>query len=235
MTKQIICIHVGDKYPDDYVLKLHSSCKRNIASEFVFTVISDRRTYGRDDIKIVPVGEDRYPQSRLWWHKMQAFDPSLAHDINLLIDIDVVITGSLDKFFEHRPGSFMICQDFNRQWHRAYTRCNSSVVRFDRDRGSSIWDAWRNTKDRSIGSYRGDQDWMDENILDKIWWPYAWAQSWKWEVYKGGRKAPHSEVYNSSTTTLDPECSILVFHGKPDPHEVNDPLITDCWVVSDRD
>ena len=162
---------------------------------------------------------------------MQAFDPTIAEDINLLLDIDVVITNNIDKFFEYTPQGFIVCQDFNRQWFRGYTRCNSSVFRFDRGIGSAIWQDWQRDQHTSVGRYRGDQDWMDENIADKIWWPKPWAQSWKWEVYRGGKKSPHEEKYHLTDTILDPDCSVLVFHGKPDPHEVNDPLITNSWVV----
>ena len=229
MARQIICVHVGTKYPDEYVLRLHAGCKRNIKQDFVFTVISDRVSYGIDSMRIVPVSSMRYPESRLWWHKMQAFDPAIAEDENLLLDIDVVVTGNLDKFFDHKPDQFLICQDFNRQWLRGYVRCNSSVFRFDKTIGSKIWADW--SKDTSVGRHRGDQDWMDDNVANKIWWPRSWAQSWKWEVYRGGKKSPHEEKYHMETTELDPDCSILIFHGKPDPHDVTDRLVTDCWIV----
>jgi hypothetical protein len=28
---------------------------------------------------------------------------------------------------------------------------------------------------------------------------------------------------------LDPECSIIAFHGKPDPHEVDESIIHQHW------
>ena len=230
--RQIICVHVGEKYPDDYVQKLYAGCKRNSTVDFIFTVISDRSNYEiiDDRFKIIPAIKDSDCRSdRLWWHKMEAFDPDIATDENLLIDVDVVLTNSIDKLWDHLPGEFLICQDFNRQWYPYYARSNSSVVRFTKHHCNHIHPLWCKTKTDSIRNLRGDQDWMDEHLSFMKKWPKEWIMSWKWEVYLGGMITSDQSRYRRDTTTLDRNTCILAFHGKPDPHEVKDDLIERFW------
>jgi len=217
--RQIICVHVGNKYSQEYVDKLERGCKRASDQPYRFTVINEKN--------LQPIPTLR--PDRLWWYKMQAFRPDLVEDENLLLDLDLVIIKELDRLWNWEKGKFIICQDFNRHWVPSYKHSNSSVVRFTREQAAEIWGMWSNDWQQSIISLRGDQDWMDAKIVDKTWWPASWIQSWKWEVYRNGQKAQHSAHYYSLTTELDPECSIIAFHGKPDPHEVDESIIHQHW------
>lgn len=217
--RQIICIHAGNKYPREYVDKLERGCRRASDHHFQFTVL--------DEKLLDPVPGLR--PDRLWWYKMQAFRPDIAQDENLLLDLDLVIVRELDRFWDWQKGKFMICQDFNRHWIQTYPHSNSSVVRFTKQQAADVWDKWSRNWQQAIQAHRGDQDWMDSEIRDKVWWPREWVQSWKWEVYRNGQKAQHSDHYYSNTTDLDPCCSIIAFHGKPDPHEIDDPIISQHW------
>lgn len=228
---QIICVYVGSKYTWDYVEKLYSGCNRNMDSPFEFTVLTDREdvtNVGTRTLKVEPIAG--VSSQRLWWYKMQAFRPDVVEDNNLLLDIDVVITNNLDRFFNYKPGQFKICQDFNRHWNRTYGYSNSSVVGYNKSQAQEIWATWSAGPDTHMRRYRGDQDMLDAVVPNKIWWPYEWVKSWKWEVDRGGMITPNGDRYNSIRTVLDPECSIIAFHGKPDPHEISDTSIRGVWV-----
>ena len=232
MARQIICVHVGDKYSDDYVLKLHTNCRKNLQEPFIFTILSDKTSYNIDDPNCRIIGVDEIqgvPHNRLWWYKMQAFRPDVIEDENLLLDLDIVIVNDIAKLWNHAPGRLIVCQDFNRHWVPNYQRCNSSVVRFDRSHAVSVWQKWIADPTRHMGKYRGDQDWLDAEISDKMWWPHTWMMSWKWEVFSGGLKQQHTQKYHSTDTRLEPGCSILAFHGKPDPHEVAHEIVIRSW------
>jgi hypothetical protein len=229
----IICVHVGDRYSKDYVEKLYRGIQRHSSQPFQFTVLNDGATYdlGFGNVRVIPVDHYSYiTADRAWWYKMQAFREDVVQPgSNLLIDIDTVIVGDCDKFWQFQPDCFVIIQDFNRQFNPGYGRSNSSVVKFTDDMAKKIDLRWREDPLQWVRKYRGDQDWFDGEVNDKIWWPNSWVRSWKWEVYRGGKLHAHKLTYKSEHTVLDPQCSILAFHGKPDPHEVDHEIVKQQW------
>jgi hypothetical protein len=231
--KQIICVHVGQKYSDEYVYRLYESCKRYLDFDFKFTVLTDNRSYKIKDtnFSVVTVNDMNYLSlQNLWWYKMQAFRPDVAtEDQNLLLDLDIVLTDNISKLFDFNPDKFVIIQDFNRQFNANYQRSNSSVVKFTHAIASEIWEKWSKDPVYFVRKYRGDQDWFDDEYQSKIRWPNSWIKSWKWEVYLGGLKNAGGGKYYSDKTFLPKDCAILVFHGKPNPHEVEDKLVKDYW------
>lgn len=230
--KQIICVHMGDRYSDEYLHKLLAGVRRHGSADWKFTVISDRRSYTVDDIRfrtVSPHPIEGCSSARMWWYKMQAFRPDIAAEENLLIDIDVVITGDLNKLWDYEIDQFVICQDFNRQWVPNYPLSNSSVVRFTKKHAETIYAHWQSDPRQHMREFRGDQDYMDAHIKNMKNWPRNWIMSWKWEVYKGGQVNSHDVRYKSEITVLDPDTSMLVFHGKPDPHEVDDEAVSNIW------
>jgi hypothetical protein len=234
VTRNIICVHVGNKYTNDYVEKLYRSCIRNSKLDFTFTVLHDNKTYNLNEsnIRYIPVEIMNFlGPHNMWWYKMQAFrnDVSVAEQ-NLLIDLDVVIVNNIDKFWDYKQNEFVIIQDFNRHWFPNYSRSNSSIVKFTPEIANNIFNEYFINPMQHTRKFRGDQDYFDEHVKDKVWWPKKWAMSWKWEVYNGGMIESNSNRYHSTNTFLDNETSVLVFHGKPDPHDVGDEIIKFNWV-----
>jgi hypothetical protein len=61
-------------------------------------------------------------------------------------------------------------------------------------------------------------------------------QCWIWRVLGDNIKAFRRDLIDSykyskrpQWNRTTPSTSVLVFHGKPDPHEVDDPLIKKSW------
>jgi len=257
VKRNIICVHAGEKYSNDYVEKLYRSCARNSTEDFIFTILHDGKSYNFNDknvrhIRLESMNFLNY--QNLWWYKLQAFRHDVAvAEQNLLLDLDMVIVNKIDKFWNYRndkfvidldvvivnnidklwdfsPGNFCIIQDFNRHWFPNYTRSNSSVVKFTPEIAENIFNAFMLNPYQYIKKFRGDQDYFDEYVVDKVWWPTKWAMSWKWEVFNGGMTESNSNKYYKTTTVIDEETSILVFHGKPDPHDVKEDIINLHWV-----
>jgi hypothetical protein len=231
-VNHIICVHVGDRYSSEYVEKLYRGLKRHSSQPFIFTVLHDGKTYeGSDQMRLIAV--EHYPflhRNNLWWYKMQAFrNDVVLSESNMLIDIDTVIVGDIDKLWDYQPDKFVIIQDFNRQFNPAYGRSNSSVIKFTDSIANDIDQKWREDPLHWARKYRGDQDWFDGELRDMVRWPAPWIRSWKWEVYKGGQLHTHKQEYKREDTVLDLQCSILAFHGKPDPHEVDHDIIKQHW------
>lgn len=105
MKKQIICINWGTKYGPNYINRLYGMVARNITPPFTFTCFTDSSEGVRPEVLCedlpevdyeMPVGViGKWPKSRLWGEKLG----SLTGPV-LFLDLDIVITGSLDLFFE---------------------------------------------------------------------------------------------------------------------------------------
>lgn len=226
---------MGEKYSTDYVTKLYNSCVRHCSKPFVFTILHDENksyNFNVPNIRLIKVEPMAYlHRNNLWWYKMQAFREDVAKNyVNLFFDLDVVLVNNIDKFWEYENNKFTVLQDFNRHWFPSYKRCNSSVFKFTDQMAVRIYNKFFTDSVNYIRKYRGDQDWMDEHILERAFWPKKWAMSWKWEVYKGGLLECNSTKYASTTTEIDKDCSVLVFHGKPDPHEIPEDIIRYNWI-----
>lgn len=105
MKKQIVCINWGTKYGAPYINRLYEMVRANITPPFRFVAFTDTRdgvTPGVEcfDLPQMPgfmpkntIGQ--WPKSRLWAPKLGDLEGPF-----LFIDLDVVITGSLDVFFD---------------------------------------------------------------------------------------------------------------------------------------
>ena len=124
----ILCLKHGSKYSADYVNKLYYGVKRNLQKKFNFYCLTENIT--ALDPNIIPLS---LPNETLkgWWYKPYIFSNKLPIDGTILyLDLDIVITGPLDKLFSFAPKHFCIIRDFNRILRPNYDRFNSSVMRF---------------------------------------------------------------------------------------------------------
>lgn len=83
--------------------------------------------------------------------------------------------------------------------------------------------------------FHGDQDWIWKTSKDRLkFWPDNWIQSYKWEIRNreelimlhGQRqfKTVRDDVYPHQ------DCCIAVFHGDPNPAQVQDKFVKENWL-----
>jgi len=230
----VACVWIPPKYDVDYVFKLKSSVDRHLSKKYKFHVLTTHPQLIKDsNINVIPIAEDErinsHPRGK-WWYKANLFAQLNWQGRVLYFDLDNVIIGNLDKLVEYETDDFIICQDFNRHGNPEYPVCNSSVMCFNANNYTTFFDKWQTEKDTIIRKYKGDQDWITVMLgSTKKWWPYNWVMSYKWEVLNGGLARLGSKEYRSDVTTVDPQTSVLVFHGKPNPDEVTDDIIVNNW------
>jgi len=167
-----------------------------------------------------------------WWWKTYLFkaDHFDKGDINLFFDLDIVIVNNIDKLVTY-PGTFLGFEDPGKIYSRT-SRLNSSVMRWTTGEYSDIWQTYLTDRQQSRGLH-GDQDWiwrLHQNAI--AFYPDKWIQSYKWQVrshselQRFGAVQKFKEVRNPA---INSETSILVFHGTPNPEDVEDPIIVDNW------
>jgi hypothetical protein len=203
----IVCVRVGPAYSTEYVDKLYDMVRANCTKDFDFWCITDM-PHDNPNVKFVKVQPLPVPVRWMWWYKMYMF----KYDIGLsgpcfYIDLDVIINGNIDKFLNSYDGNFWICQDFNRKVRPDYPVSNSSVMLFEHEQYRKFWDEFAVNMRNIMSSFRGDQDYITARLdKDKRWWPWHWTISYRWEYLEG---------------KAHPDNSIVVFHGKPKPHELD--------------
>lgn len=104
MNKQVICINWGRKYGAPYVNRLFAMVSRNITPPFTFTCFTDDDTGFHEDIRALPLPplDIKMPTNTLGiWQKARLWSEKLG-DLSgpvLFLDLDLVVTDSLDAFF----------------------------------------------------------------------------------------------------------------------------------------
>ena len=204
----IVCVRVGPAYSTEYVDKLYDMVQANCTKEFDFWCITDM-PHDNPNIKFAKIQPLPVPVRWMWWYKMYMFKSDIGYTGKCFyIDLDVVITDSIDKFLESWDDSFWICQDYNRKVKKDYHVSNSSIMLFDHSKYTKYWDEFNTNMKEIMRQFRGDQDYLTARLAteNKKWWPWHWTISYRWEYLEG---------------KAHPDNSIVVFHGKPKPHELN--------------
>ena len=118
----ILTLKWGTLYTSDYVNRVYRGVKRHLHRPFRFVCVTDDPTGLADGIEAVdfPAKPDwlhpnaRYPEWPGIYVKLLVFEKGFAGlaGPTLFLDIDQIITGDLDCFFDYRPGEFCIIHNW---------------------------------------------------------------------------------------------------------------------------
>lgn len=225
----VLCVRFGNKYGRDYVEKLRNMVSRHLTVPYKFVCLTDDPT-PIDGVENIVQPNANYAKG--WWHKIHMFDPNLGLQGRVLyMDLDVVIHNNIDKIVNY-PGDFLGIRDFNRKFHPHWNSLNSSVLCWTAGDQSDIFISFKNKAAEALRMH-GDQDWIFFLAKNRLkFWPDEWIQSYKWEIRSRSEidfsKTPRTfrEVRNPE---IPADCSICVFHGDPNPHNIQDQYIIDNW------
>ncbi|MDO4574198.1 MAG: glycosyltransferase [Planctomycetia bacterium] len=216
--ENILCMKWGTRYSSEYVNTLASMVRRNMERPYRLVCFTERPEGIVPDVEIRPLPEmeldARLPERG--WRKLTMFQEKLA-DIEgtaLFLDLDVVILGSLDPFFDV-PGRFRIVEDWNL---RNRSIGNSSVFRFEVGQHPDILRYYVEHGDEVRAAHRNEQAYLswcmkEKGILD--YWDPAWCKSFKRHCM---RTFPMG--YFQQARHPGPETKVVIFHGKPNPDQV---------------
>jgi hypothetical protein len=224
LQRNIITLKWGKRYGADYVNRLARSVRRNISGEVNIVCFTDDGEGIEPGIQIFPIPEIDLPEkaSVTGWRKLCLFrtDLPIRGDC-LFLDLDLVITGSLDPFFTYEPDRIPIIHNWlavHKTWFRKRPEVgNSSVFRFKANECGFVWDQFHGEKEWALANFQPPQTYLTHCIRPKMcYWPEHWVRSFK-------RHCQQVFPFNLLLTpSLPADASIIVFHGKPDPEEVID-------------
>ena len=232
-TNYILCLKHGTKYSSDYVNKLYNMVQRYCTLNYTFVCLTEDATGLNSNILVKSLPTTLQG----WWCKPYMFSKDL--DLNgtiLYMDLDVVIANNIDHLFTFESGHWCTIRDFTRTQRPTWQKYNSSVVRFNSNQLTHLWESFKSNNISIQHKYHGDQDWLYDATKDKPakLFPDEWIMSWKWEVRKSKELMPGGQRGNrilkvTESVTPNDNCCICVFHGDPNPHNCNDPWVKENW------
>lgn len=166
MKKQVICINWGTKYGPVYINRLYEMVSRNITPPFTFVAFTDNREGVRPEVICedlpevdyeMPVGVvGKWPKSRLWGERLG----NLTGPV-LFIDLDVIVTGSLDLFFEvGGPEDVVMARNLTTPFERLG---QTSIFRFPVGALAPIQKTLRENPQETAEAYRFEQRYVTRN------------------------------------------------------------------------
>lgn len=207
----------GTKYGAKYVNRLYAMTRRHLARPFRFVCLTDDAAGVRPEVETAPIPVlPPIPQPKeRGWRKLAAFSPEAAARLGetaLYLDLDVVVMGSLDPFFDH-PGVFPMIRDW---YHPIRIVGNSSVFRFRPGDRTPLFEHFCGHVADIVRRVRNEQEFISEYLRGRgelSFWPADWAPS-----YRVGC-LPLWPMRAWRTPRPPPGALVIVFHGAPKPDE----------------
>ncbi|MBR2535575.1 MAG: hypothetical protein IKE66_05825 [Hyphomicrobium sp.] len=214
----IVCMKWGKRYPADFANRLHSMIKRNTARPTRLVCYTDDMS-GLDPAiegRVLPpiVIPERITYKP--WRKVSLWAPTLPGlegDV-LFMDLDLVVTGSLDSFFDYEPSkTFCVIENWTQMGSGIG---NTSVYRFRVGAHPYLYDNLQSDADAILARFPNSQTYISKNIKEKTFWPAEWCESFKHTLM------PRWPLNFFQTTPLPAATKVVAFTGKPDPDEARD-------------
>ncbi len=228
------CVIHGDAYSWTYVEKLYSMLSRHITPGIRLHVYTEAdRVVPTPMIKHALKDWNIANPKKSWWYKMQLFNPEHHAGPLLYFDLDTVIVDNIDWIWQCPTTYFWAVKDFKYLWQPTHTGLNSSVMWWDTQKYSHIWDTFaQQDLNKIIQTYRGDQDYISDKIPEnqRRFFDVNRVLSWRWQCFNGGydfQKRRH--CIPEKGTYLAENTSVMIFHGKPKPDQVEDQVILAHW------
>ena len=151
----------------------------------------------------------------------------------LYFDLDVVLAKNLDWIHDAGTDLFWTIRDFRYLQRRDIVSMNSSMMWFNTKQFGWIWDQFNSLNFlATIKQYPGDQDYLNSALHpnQRRFFDDKYFESFRWQCLDGGydffkrrHHAPNTGV------RIQPDTAVVVFHGRPKPAEVQDPVIQSLW------
>jgi hypothetical protein len=228
------CVIHGDAYAWTYVERLYNMLSRHITPGIRLHVYTETdRPVPAPMIKHALTDWGINGPKQSWWYKMQLFNSQHHAGSLLYFDLDVVIVKNIDWIWHNPAKFFWSINDFKHLWRPHHRGINSSIMWWD----TRVFDyVWRNFKltnlNNLIKQHKGDQDYLNVAINNNQlrFLDAENIKSWRWQCQDGGYDfKKRLFLQPGAGTQLTNNTSVLVFHGRPKPDQILDPVIVQHW------
>ena len=214
-SKQVICMKWGSLYGPDYVNRLYAAVRRQTTGPLRFVCLTDDTAGLRSEIESHPCPEIDLPEPwcNTGWRKMTLYlDPASLSGLEgnwLFLDLDVVVTGCLDPFFEFEPEHpFVVMQNWTQPGKGIG---NTSVFRFRMGAHGYLLERLLGDFDHFRKQYRNEQTFISREIDSLRFWPDAWCALFKVHC------VPAWPARLWRTPAIPEGARVVAFPGSPNP------------------
>lgn len=219
--KLVFCMKWGTRYGPDYVNRLWRSVRRHVQGDFRLVCFTDSRD-GVDEVvdcrPLPPFENVPFHLAVKPWRKLSLWQADLGADLNgrdaLFLDLDVVVTGSLDAFWDFNPGLYAVWENPTKPGRNIG---NTSVFRFKVGDNPEIYTRFMADPEGLYrNEFRIEQEFISAVMVAKgkqVFWPKGWCASFKEDLLPAWPQRWWTDV------PLPPGTKVVAFHGKPDPDE----------------
>ena len=220
----IFCIKWGTLFGPQYVNRLYSGVRRNMARPVRFFCMTEHTDGLHPDIEHLALPVEPY-QAEMdkalavanrqgAMRTVSLFKPGLVPDVEgpvLGFDLDVVITGDLDPIYDMAPGKIAMRHDWTEK-RKGRPTGHGSVFRFDPALHGFLYDELSANPYSEVETARGSEQRytshkaMDKGVFEYI--PEPWVVSFKYDCnqFPGNYFRPPA---------LPKDARVACFHGRP--------------------
>ena len=181
--KHIFCMKWGTAYGSKDVNVLYAMVARNITGEFRMVCFTDDATGIRPEVTTLPLpplGCEIPPDVPGKWPKVALWSRNLhdLHGVALFIDLDSVIVGNIDCYFEYGdPGDVITARNWLNRLHKT---CQTSVFRFPIGGHSYMLENLQADPATISRKYQYEQNYVTHNIKGGTkFWPESWTRHFR--------------------------------------------------------
>ena len=218
----VLCMRWGTLYPAGYVNVLHSAVCRHLEKPFRFVCLTDESEGLNPGIEAFPIPDLGFSECH-WksgaWPKLSVFLQDLygLQGRALFIDLDSIILGSLDPFFDFADE--LVAIGGGRKWRRGSENPEpelaSGVFAFDLGTEPQVVEIFQKDPVGAFDEYGLEQDFLAATVSSWKPWPDDWVISFKRHL----RLPPVVDWFLPQR--LPPAgTGIVAFHGDPRPIDV---------------
>ena len=205
----------GSRYGPEFVNRLYSSIQRHTKRKTKVYCFTDDKREINNNIICKPLPDIKLPKAISFspWRKMSLWQYplfDLKGDV-LFLDLDLIITGDLDRFFNYKPGSYCVIENWTQLGQNIG---NTSCFRFPIGKYISIFEKFHKNPKKYWKKYHIEQIYLSAQIKDQVFWPTEWCKSFKHNLL------PSWPLRIWKPAKLPKDTSIVAFTGKPDPDDV---------------
>ncbi|MDJ0637891.1 MAG: glycosyl transferase [Paracoccaceae bacterium] len=248
----VICIRWGTLFGPEYVNRLYKAIKRNSRRDVRFFCMTDDRSGFDPDVEVLDLVEEPFHAKMMAllpktarrgpMRKVSMFNPELIQDLNgplIALDLDVVVTGSLDDLADYAPGKVCMRPVWTTP-SRMVGVGHGSVLKFEPARHSYLYGNILADPEAEIlkanGSEQSYTSYAAYDAGDFEPFPSEWIVSFKYDC------RPPRPLNLVLRPKLPEDARVVCFHGRPKMHEAvegykGDPLhrtrrvdwLTEAW------
>ena len=223
--KTVVCLKWGEHkdgvYGAEWVNRLLRATRRHLSAPFAFVCFTDDAR-GLDaevearDIRALTIAP---PLTGIWWKLALMHPRAELSGRCLFFDLDVVVVGALDDFFD-LPGGFCITRNWIERRKTIFRKRprigNSSVFRFEAGGQPQCAEKFLQDPRAAHNDYATEQAFMTAAVgLDNLrWFPERWVRSYKRHC------RPQWPLNHFAKPRIPQGAKVLAFHGSPKQHEV---------------